>query len=210
MIRLSATNIEAYRRWSANPDTEVNELVDYLLKRTEPTEAMEAGSAFHKVLENSAQGELTTVESGRFLFDFTEMDGELALPDIRERKLEKPFVVDGEPVTFVGVVDAMDTTTIYDHKLTAQLNPENYTDSMQWRCYLDWFGLSRFTYNLFHKYQPAREPGLYKIKEFMPVTFYSYPDIHSDVMNVASGLVQFIKQYVPELIKEVEHGEQRR
>ncbi len=201
MIRLSATNIEAYRRWSVNPDAEVKELTDYLLKRIEPTEAMEAGSAFHRVLENATQGELTTIKSGRFMFDFTEMEGELVLPDIRERKLEKPSIVDGEPVTFVGVVDAMDYTTIYDHKLTSQLNPENYTDSMQWRCYLDWFGMNRFTYNLFHKHQPAREPGLYKIKEFMPVTFYRYPNIHRDVMEAAVGLVHFIKQYVPELIK---------
>ncbi|MGT3291625.1 hypothetical protein ACVST8_23480, partial [Yersinia enterocolitica] len=64
--------------------------------------------------------------------------------------------VGGEKVTFVGVVDAIDNMTIYDHKLTASIAPENYTDSLQWRCYLDWFGMNRFTYNLFQKYQPVQ------------------------------------------------------
>ncbi|WP_440863173.1 hypothetical protein [Symbiopectobacterium purcellii] len=202
MIRISATNIEAYRRWRTNPDSEVQELVDYLLRRTPPTETMAAGSAFHKVMETATDGELSVVESGGFRFDFTEMTDELSLPDIRERKLTTETVIDGEKITFVGVVDAMDSTTIYDHKLTGSLDPENYTDSMQWRCYLDWSGKNKFTYNLFHKYQPARDPGLYIIKSILPISFYPYPDMRKDVIEETRGLIGFIKQFSPEMVKD--------
>lgn len=53
MIRISATNLEAFRSWKASPNAELEQIVDYLLKRTPPTEAMAAGSAFHKVLETA-------------------------------------------------------------------------------------------------------------------------------------------------------------
>lgn len=167
MIHISATNLEAFRRWKASPDAELEQIVDYLLKRTPPTEAMAAGSAFHKVLETAMLGELNIVEMDSFTFDFTQMDSEIALPETRECKLTRHDVVGSEQVTFVGVVDAIDTTAIYDHKLTCSLDPENYTDSLQWRCYLDWFGAKKFTYNLFGKYQPAGNPGTYIIKQFM-------------------------------------------
>lgn len=137
-----------------------------------------------------------------FTFDFTQMDSEIALPETRECKLTRHDVVGGEQVTFVGVVDAIDTTAIYDHKLTGSLDPDNYTDSLQWRCYLDWFGAKKFTYNLFGKYQPAGKPGTYIIKQFMPVSFYAYPDLRRDVMQVAEEFVEFVKDNVPEFIKE--------
>lgn len=201
MIRISATNLEAFRRWKANPDAELDEIVNYLLKRTPPTEAMLAGSAFHKVLETATLGELNIVQVDGFTFDFTQMESEIALPETRERKLTRSDTVNGEPVTFVGVVDAIDTSAIYDHKLTGSLDPDNYTDSLQWRCYLDWFGATKFTYNLFSKYQPAAQPGTYIIKQFMPVSFYTYPDLHRDVMQIAEEFISFVKQCVPELVK---------
>ncbi|MBK4119374.1 hypothetical protein JHE03_24135 [Pluralibacter gergoviae] len=200
MIRISATNLEAFRRWKANPDTGLEEIVNYLMKRTPPTEAMAAGSAFHRVLETATQGELSVVTQDGFTFDFTQMDSEISLPETRERKLTRQDVINGEPVTFVGVVDAMDFTAIYDHKLTGSLDPENYTDSLQWKCYLDWFGANKFTYNLFAKYQPAARPGVYVIKQFMPVSFYAYPDMHRDVMQAAGEFVDFVKANVPEFI----------
>lgn len=201
MIRISATSLEAFRRWKANPDADLDEIISYLLRKTPPTEAMAAGSAFHRVLENASTGELTVVSVDGFTFDFTQMEGELALPDRREKKLTLEAEIAGEPVTFVGVVDAIDDTTIYDHKLTASIDPENYTDSLQWRCYLDWFGKNKFTYNLFQKYQPARQPDTYLIKQFMPLTFYSYPEIHRDVTEAATEFVHFIKEFIPELVK---------
>ncbi|MGT3281723.1 hypothetical protein [Yersinia enterocolitica] len=201
MIRISATNLEAFRRWKANPDAEIDEIINYLLRITPQTEAMIAGSAFHKVLENASEGVLTTVQLDDFTFDFTQMKGELALPEQREHKLTLESEVGGEKVTFVGVVDAIDNMTIYDHKLTASIDPENYTDSLQWRCYLDWFGMNRFTYNLFQKYQPVQQPGTYIIKQFMPITFYAYPQLHKDVTDAATEFVQFVKEFVPELVK---------
>lgn len=201
MIRISATNLEAFRRWKANPDADMDEIISYLLRKTPPTKAMMAGSAFHKVLEHATEGELGVIQMDGFTFDFTKMEGELALPDRREKKITLESVIAGEPVTFVGVVDAIDSMTIYDHKLTANIDPENYTDSIQWRCYLDWFGRKRFTYNLFQKYQPAGQPDTYLIKQFMPLTFYSWPGIHNDVTEAATEFVQFVKEFVPELIK---------
>lgn len=201
MIRISATQLESYRRWLLNDESTIDDIIDFLLKRTEPTEAMLAGSAFHKILENSSYNdELSIVEQDGFKFDLSDLDCEIALPEVKEFKLEKQTVIDGEPVTFVGVVDAIKVNEIFDHKLTSQPNAENYIDSMQWRCYLDWFDCEKFTYNLFQSYKPANQ-DVYLIKTFLPISFYRYEGIDLDVRNMASSFIDFVKNHVPELIK---------
>ncbi|OCG64035.1 hypothetical protein A9G48_04340 [Gilliamella sp. wkB18] len=201
MIRISATQLESYRRWLLNDESTIDNMIDFLLKRTPPTEAMRAGLAFHKVLETAKYNdELAIVEQDGFKFDLSGLDCEIALPEAKEFKLEKQTVIDGELVTFVGVVDAIKVNEIFDHKLTSQLNAENYIDSMQWRCYLDWFDCDKFTYNLFQSYKPANQ-DVYLIKTFLPVSFYRYEGIDLDVRNMASSFICFVKNYIPELIK---------
>lgn len=201
MIRISATQLESYRRWMINDESTIGDMINYLLRRTPPTEAMLAGSAFHKVLENAKYNdELTLVEQDGFKFDLSALDCEISLPESKEFKLEKQTIINGEQVTFVGVVDAIQVNEIFDHKLTSRPDAENYIDSMQWRCYLDWFDCDKFTYNLFQSYKPANQ-DIYQIKSFLPISFYRYNSIGQDIHDIASSFIEFVKTHVPELIK---------
>lgn len=199
MIRISATNLEAVRRWKDDPDRELADLLAYLRREVPPTEAMRAGTAFHRVLELSQDGDsLGVVEMDGFTFDF-QLEGEIAIPALREVKLEKHVCLRSVPVTLVGVVDAMEAMRIYDHKLTGRIDAENYTDSLQWRCYLDWFGADVFTYNLFEQYQPVAEPGRYVIKSFAPINFCRYPGMKADVEDAVLEYIDFVRTYAQEL-----------
>lgn len=201
MIRVSATQLESYRRWMINDESTIGDMINYLLRRTPPTEAMLVGSAFHKVLENAKYNdELTLVEQDGFKFDLSALDCEIALPETKEFKLEKQTIINGEQVTFVGVVDAIQVNEIFDHKLTSKPDVENYIDSMQWRCYLDWFDCDKFTYNLFQSYKPDNQ-DIYQIKSFLPVSFYRYDRMGRDIHNISSSFIEFVKTHVPELIK---------
>ena len=201
MIRISATQLESYRRWMINDESTIGDMINYLLRRTPPTEAMLAGSAFHKVLENAKYNdELTLVEQDGFKFDLSALDCEISLPESKEFKLEKQTIINGEQVTFVGVVDAIQVNEIFDHKLTSKPDVENYIDSMQWRCYLDWFDCDKFTYNLFQSYKPDNQ-DIYQIKSFLPVSFYRYDRMGRDIHIISSSFIEFVKTHVPELIK---------
>lgn len=192
MIRISATNLEAFRRFKADTEMDVADFLAYLRRETPPTPAMLAGTAFHKVLEHAGECELSMVEQDGYRFEF-RLDAEINLPTLREIKLERHVLIDGEPVTLVGVVDAMHARTVYDHKLTARTDAESYTDSLQWRCYLDWFDADCFVYNLFEKYAPEREPDLIIIKSFTPITFYRYPGMAEDVMREVRDFIEFCR-----------------
>lgn len=198
-MRVSATNLESFRRWRDDPESSVSDLLDYLRKNIQPTEAMRAGSAFHKVLEFAKAGDsLDEVEQDGFTFRF-EMDGEIALPAIREMKLETKRVICGEPVTLVCVVDAMEGRRVDDHKLTARPDAENYAPSVQWRMYLDCFDCDLFRYNLFHGYQPEAEPWVYIIKDMVPVEFCRYPGMRDEVEGLILDFVTFCADNAPDL-----------
>jgi len=192
-VRISATNLESFRRWRDDSDADMAELLAYLRRQTPPSQAMAAGSAFHKVLELASYGDvLERVERDGFTFQF-DVEGEFCLPQIRELKLETRRVVGGEPVTLVGVVDTLEGRRADDHKLTARPDAENYAPSAQWRCYLDWFDCDVFQYNLFHGYNPAGDPGLYIIKDVVEVQFCRYPSLADDVEALVSEFVAFCK-----------------
>ena len=73
-MRISATQIDAFVRWQKNEEAPLEEIIAYLRKQTPPSDAMRAGSAFHKVLEHATYGEIERIEQDGFTFDLSEMD----------------------------------------------------------------------------------------------------------------------------------------
>lgn len=199
MIRVSVTDIDQYRYYRDSEDMELGTLLSRLRKEEEKSPEMLRGIAFHEALEKLGPCELDVIEHGGFRFRL-EVDVELSLPEIRELKAEKEYQVNGELVVLVGKVDAISGFTIYDHKLTKIIDAENYTDSLQWRCYLDMFGGRKFIYNVFQGYEEART-GDVVIKDFQPFAFFEYPDMKSDINTALNGFVEFAKTHLPERFK---------
>ena len=50
-MRMSATDLDAFRYWRDNEDADLGALVSQLRRELPPTEPMLAGTAFHKALE---------------------------------------------------------------------------------------------------------------------------------------------------------------
>lgn len=196
-LRVSATDLDQLRYFRSS-DMELSDLLARLRRETEPTEAMAAGIAFHTILENADVGELTEVTQDGYTFRF-DLDAEIALPRIRELKLEKVYRVDGIDVTLVGKVDALSGLTVYDHKTTSRFDAENYADAIQWRAYLDMFGARKFIYNVF---EVAEKDGIRIVRDFHELPLYHYPALHSDVMESLSDFVGFAREHLSERLME--------
>lgn len=195
MIRVSVSDLDALRYWRNSEDMDLGAILRRLRKEEPPTEAMMAGSAFHAFLENAGELNAVNITQDGFRFHFA-IDGAIALPPIRELKAEKVYMIDGEPMELVGVVDGMFGTLVEDHKLTARYDAENYTDALQWRCYLDMFDAESFRYNIFEARKNS--DGVYVVRAFYPMTFFRYPDLQSDVTTALRDFLGFAKAHLPE------------
>lgn len=200
-LRVSATDIDAYRRYLNPPIPEMEiELADLLaqLRRQEPpTEAMLAGTALHAILERATDGEFTTVAIDGYTFDF-DCDCEIKLPRIREIKGTRDYEIDGCTVTLVGKVDAIHGRRIEDHKFTSRYDAERFLSSYQWRIYLDVFEADEFRWNVFEGREV--EPQTYRIFGFHQLGAHRYPGMGDDVRREVGAFLDFARQHLPERI----------
>lgn len=124
--------------------------VGELLKKFEKTPQMKAGTAFHKILELSQYDteilNMISMDGELYKFDYqVPSDVEIQLPQLRETRISKTF----NDITINGIVDAINATTIWDHKFTEQIRIEKYLNSWQAKIYMWMTGLDNFIFNLF-------------------------------------------------------------
>lgn len=196
-MRISASDLDTLRYYETNEDVPLEKVVSDLLRKEPPTDKMRAGTALHKFLETCDAGiSVTDFEQDGFRFHFN-FNGELPIPVIRELKAEKVFVIDGEPHTLVGKIDALHGRTGYDHKFTGQFDPEKWLYAYQWKAYLSVFELDRFVYNVFVG-SYLKTKGYWNIREFHALPFERYPSLDEDLIAGMRRFVEFCKEHVPE------------
>lgn len=200
-MRVSATDIDAYRRYMHDEDGDLDALVAQLRRELPPTEPMRAGTAFHAALEHAEPGEVGVFEWDGYRFEIAA-DVEIDIPEVRELKATRQYVIDGEPVTLVGKVDAMVGKRIDDHKTTTRFDAERFLSSYQWRIYLEVFGADVFRWNVFEWSQDARDPHLYVVRNFHQLHAYRYPGIGKDVERELSAFLYFSRIFLPERIEQ--------
>lgn len=200
-MRLSVSDLEAFRYFQQDDDATLADLIAQLRKRTPPTEPMLAGIALHKALELAQPGqELRSLEANGYVF-IIEPDVELELPQIRELKARKDYAIDGEVVTLTGKVDTLEGLRVDDHKSTSRFDAEKYEAGYQWRCYLDIFNADRFRWNVF-EISPLG-PGekgeqLYKVWGFHQHEQHRYPGMAADVHKALHEFLDFARVHLPE------------
>lgn len=200
-LRVSATDIDAYRRFlnPPIPDMEI-ELADLLaqLRREEPpTESMLAGTALHAALERAQDGEFEALAIDGYTFHF-DADLDLELPSIREIKGTRDYEIDGCLVTLVGKVDAIHGRRIEDHKFTSRYDAERFLGSYQWRIYLEVFGADEFRWNVFEGKEV--EPKVYRIYGFHQLGAHRYPGMDEDVVREVGAFLDFARVHLPERV----------
>lgn len=185
------SNIETYRRWRADPDAIADDLVARL-QDFEPTEAMLAGTAFHKCMEDAAPGEYDVLAANGFTFHLP--DAAIALPAIRELRCFGQY----GPLRVTGQVDALYGKRVEDHKTTAYFNADGYLEGCQWRFYLDLFGADVFRWNVFEIKPVKGKERTYEVSPPQTLEQYRYPGLHDDCMDLAAGFYQFATTHMKE------------
>lgn len=197
-LRVSATDVDALRRFISPPEgmeIELADLLRQLRKEEPPSEAMMAGTALHKLLEDAPTGELFEVDVDGYRFDFL-CDGEIDLAPIREIKATRDYEIAGCCVTLVGKVDALHGKRVDDHKFTSRYDAERFLSSYQWRIYLDVFDASEFRWNVFEGRESG--PKHYIISHLHQLRMHAYPGMHDDIVRSLTSFVGFARDFLPE------------
>jgi hypothetical protein len=203
-IRVSASDIDAFRYYLANDDAELADLLAQLRHETPPTEAMRVGTALHTALEMVRDGDYSELASGGYTFAFA-IDGEIDLPEIREIKAIKDYIVDDCIVTLVGKVDAIHGKRVDDHKFTSRYDAERFMGSMQWRIYLDVFDADEFRWNVFEGREDSDDPGRrYVITALHQLVEHRYPGMRDDIERELRRFVEFTRRFLPERVTKTE------
>lgn len=181
------STIEAFRRWRHDDDSSVEDFIAKM--ESPPSEAMLAGTAFHKALEQAVEGEHEKLEAMDYTFLLADMT--LQLPSIREVRGWRQY----GRLTVTGQLDAIHGKRIIDHKTTTAFNPDGYLEGCQWRFYLDIFGADVFRWNVFELSQEGEKT--YRVTKLHVLEQYRYPALHSDCMQLASDFYEFAVKHMP-------------
>jgi hypothetical protein len=184
------SNIEAFRRWRENEDQTVEDLVRFITVE-EPTEAMQAGTAFHKALETAPEGSHDTLSGNGYTFHLHD-PGVVELPSIRELRAYRLY--GGLNVT--GQVDGLHGRLVIDHKTTSRCDPERYLTGCQWKYYLDIFDADVFRWHIFEIKELA--PKEYDVAPPQILTAYRYPEMRAYCERLAREYLEFAKRFLRE------------
>lgn len=184
------SSIETFRRWRQDEEQDAADLVARLTD-FQPTEAMLAGTAFHKALELATPGDYDELSADGYTFILP--DSAIALPDIRELRAYGRYGA----LAVTGQVDGLHGKRVEDHKTTASFRPDGYLEGCQWRFYLDIFGADVFRWNVFEISELRGAAGVYTVKPPHIIEQYRYPGLHDDCMDLARDFHQFAAAYLP-------------
>lgn len=186
------SNIETFRRWRLDEEQDAADLVARLTD-FQPTQPMEAGTAFHKALELAQPGEYATLEANGYTFHMDD-DAAIALPSVREIRCGRAY----GPLYVSGQVDALHGIRVEDHKTTSQFNADGYFEGCQWRFYLDIFGCAIFRWNVFVIAPVRGKEKTYTVDPPQMIEQVRYPGLHDDCMALASDYYRFASIYLPQ------------
>lgn len=189
------SNIEAYRQWmnwqplfDGQEEPTVEDLVKFILS-DEPSEAMRAGTAFHKAMELAQDGDHDSFEANGYRFILP--DAEISLPSVREMRAYGNY----GGLTVTGQVDAVEGKIVIDHKTTGKFSPERYLDGCQWKFYLDLFGANEFRWNVF--VIKELESKVYSVAAPQTLAASRYPELHGDCERLAADYLAFARKHMP-------------
>jgi hypothetical protein len=195
------SEVESFRQWRDDEDADLELLLKRMRGQSEASEAMLAGTAFHKALELAQHGETSTLQALGYTFNIVG-DFDLAIPTIREVRAGKTYIVDDCAVTVSGQLDAIDGKRVEDHKTTGRFDPERYLGGYQWRLYLEIFGADHFRWNVF-EIAATDEPLTWDVHTAHRLEQYRYPGMGADCERLLRDLVPFAREHLPERVSRL-------
>lgn len=208
---IRTTQIEAFRRYITNGEHDYYEIteqsvIDTLTGKFKGNELTRIGTAFHSIVETGQpsfagpmDGCLIDVDSHGVKFDSKQLQVALdyrnehpgAFHEIRQYKDYGRAIV-------TGCADMVDGIELRDIKTKYSApSDKDYTDSCQWRFYLDIFNADVFHFDLFvfdgykkekHGYDVR---GLELKRHTPPITCYRYPNLHADNIALVNAFMDW-------------------
>jgi hypothetical protein len=202
MMFFRVSEAESFRQWQQDEDAEMETLLARLRGQTEASEAMLAGTAFHKALEIAPLGDHPQLQALGYTFN-VQGDFHIAIPPIREVRASKTFETPAGPITISGQLDTIFGKRIEDHKTTGRFDPERYLNGYQWRLYLEIFGADQFRWNVF-EINATDDPMVWDVFAQHTLEQYRYPTMPGDCARLACDLALFAREHMPERIREAQ------
>jgi hypothetical protein len=195
-MQVSVSNLDFFRTWQEDEDMPIGVLIDRLSGKEPPSPAVEAGSALHEALEGVKEGELSTLVTEKYRFDFN-CDCEIPNLSIRELNASKQY---GD-LLVTGRVDGLSGKEVTDYKSTSQFDPDRLMGAYQWRYYLDMLDCDRFRWEVF--VIAERGENRYEVTQAHTLMQFRYPKLHDDCARLAREYAQFIREYLSKVRQNV-------
>lgn len=183
------SHVESFRQWQEDEDQVPADLI-LRLTHFQPSEAMKAGTAFHKAMEKVEPGEHERLYANGYTFILP--DGEIALPQIRELRTFGHY---GE-LEVTGCVDTLNGRKVGDHKTTGRCDPERYLSGCSWKFYLDLLDADEFIWDIYEIKEV--QPMVYEVSDPQTLRQFRYPGMRADCQRLAEGFYQFAQQHLPD------------
>ncbi len=218
-MTIRVTQLEKFRRWrdGVSPFDSEQGVIDTLSGAFTGNEYTWIGTAFHKIVE---QGEsawdngIVHTQGGYVYLNETQKDMAIlyreTMPEaFHETRLSKQYPTNHGTVTVTGCADIIHGNVIRDikTKYSAPVQQE-YTDSCQWRFYLDIFDADRFAFDLFWFKNYNRDMGMdvskLELKQLDPIPCLRYANMERDLRILLDDFMDWIDyRNLYELINDI-------
>ena len=192
-MRVSATILDAFRRWRQYDYVTLGELEAQIRKEYRTTPDMERGTALHAVMEDP--------EPYRWGWELIYGDWRFAAAEIDELRGKVSSAVTEIPASFELAghtircrVDGMTGLTVQELKCPRKqsYDPDNYLESYQWRIYLLAFEAQTCDYHLVSLHKPDKSSGVSYIQSHNVVRTHRYAGLEADVKRLLQDFEQFL------------------
>jgi hypothetical protein len=163
MIKISATQLESYRRFLDGKIT-VEQFERSLLRLDPPNEMMQRGIEFHEMMQTDYpmefEGKFSTdcILNARNCMDYRSR--------VFEYKVRRQYRTKYGDISVTGVADQLLGLDVVEIKTKySPITYDAYADSMQWRVYCELFGAKFVTYKVF-EFQDVEADNFKNYQEF--------------------------------------------
>lgn len=214
-LRISATQLETWRKFRALEYYTEERLCKDLFGEYQQTVQTEIGTAFHAVMEDikseaglrvgyveypadNYQG--IVIDKNSWLFDFVsalQITEHIPTHGLREKNAIKWVLLEDYEIQLVAQPDVIYGLMAIDYKTRWKefAEPDDilvyYIDSIQWKTYLYVYALTQFKY-VFINLEKTQQHDIISIKNITPVTLYAYPSMYNEVLEYLRDFANWI------------------
>jgi hypothetical protein len=195
-MRISATQIEAYRLFMTGDWMIEQELLDSISGKFVPNHRVNLGSAFGQVLEDPDAylvpgGFRIAVNGEMFEFGMDVMEPCLAVVD-RSGVFEAKTVKAYGDCDVVSKADHLLGADLSEFKTTlSSFDADKYMASCQWRFMADAFQPRRIAYFVFCLYEATN--GVIELRSIERLPLYPYAELHNDCAALVREFAGYVR-----------------